>query len=107
MRVAGGQALELLLSTEGSFVRDILLDELAKGADASWRLALDSAVSSARSSLLALLGVRVCQCPVCCELASYKDAPPACDCRRCALVLHPAGRWLRRKEELCCLFETL
>lgn len=55
---AGGQALELLLSAEGGFVRDILLDELAKGLDASWRLSLDSAVASARSGLLALLGVR-------------------------------------------------
>ena len=42
-------------------MRDMLLDELAKGADASWRLALDSAVSSARGSLLTLLGVRSCR----------------------------------------------
>ncbi len=39
-------------------MRDILLDELAKGADAAWRLALDSAVASARGGLLALLGAR-------------------------------------------------
>lgn len=68
-------------------MRDILLDELAKGADASWRLALDSAVSSARSSLLALLGVRVCQCPVCCEVTT--DALPARHCTLCASTLHP------------------
>ena len=54
---AGGQALGLLLSPEGEYVRGIVTNELAKGIDASWRLALDSAVDTLRSQLLAVLGV--------------------------------------------------
>ncbi|KAG1672433.1 hypothetical protein FOA52_013219 [Chlamydomonas sp. UWO 241] len=34
--------LQLLLSTDGTFVRDIVLDEVAKGVDAAWRLSFDS-----------------------------------------------------------------
>ena len=54
---AGGQALGLLLSPEGEYVRGIVTNELAKGIDASWRLALDSAVDGLRSQLLAVFGV--------------------------------------------------
>lgn len=42
---AGGP-LALLLSPEGAYVREILEEELAKGLDAAWRLAADSAVST-------------------------------------------------------------
>lgn len=56
---AGGQALGLLLSPEGEYVRGIVMNELAKGIDASWRLALDSAVDSLRSQLLVVFGVRL------------------------------------------------
>jgi len=78
--VAGGQALELLLSAEGGFVRDILLDELAKGADATWRLALDSAVASARGGLLALLGARARLRPPweCGDAAMQLHGTPSC-----------------------------
>ncbi|KAK9810297.1 hypothetical protein WJX72_008275 [[Myrmecia] bisecta] len=52
----GGQALGLLLSPDGEFVREIMVDELAKGLDASWRLGLDNAVATTRNQLLSLLG---------------------------------------------------
>ena len=55
---AGGQALALLLSPEGTFVRDILMDELAKGLDAAWRIAADQSGGSARRALSSIL--RVC-----------------------------------------------
>jgi hypothetical protein len=55
---AGG-ALELLLSPEVSFVRDILLEELAKGIDAGWRLAVDELVGQTRAGVLEALGVRM------------------------------------------------
>ncbi|CAG9466453.1 unnamed protein product [Pedinophyceae sp. YPF-701] len=43
---ASGDALLLLLSDEGRYVRDILVEELAKGVDAAWRVVIDSAVDS-------------------------------------------------------------
>ncbi len=59
--LAGGQALGLLLSPEGEYVRGIVTNELAKGIDASWRLALDSAVDNLRGQLMAVFGVRSAQ----------------------------------------------
>uniref|UniRef100_A0A7S3VLE5 ABC1 atypical kinase-like domain-containing protein n=1 Tax=Dunaliella tertiolecta TaxID=3047 RepID=A0A7S3VLE5_DUNTE len=44
---ANGGVLALLLGDEGEFVRDILLDELAKGIDGGWRLAFDASVDAA------------------------------------------------------------
>ena len=44
---AAGGPLALLLSPEGSYVRGILEDELAKGLDAAWRLAADNALQGA------------------------------------------------------------
>ncbi|KAI7842632.1 hypothetical protein COHA_003736 [Chlorella ohadii] len=46
--VQRGDALALLLSPEGEFVRGIVTEELAKGIDAAARLAADSALSDAR-----------------------------------------------------------
>lgn len=46
-----GGALTLVLSPEGGFVRQILVDELSKGLDAAWRLAFDSAVDTAKHQL--------------------------------------------------------
>lgn len=48
---AGEDALSLLLSEEGDFVREILTDELAKGMDAAWRLAVDGALKNTRETL--------------------------------------------------------
>jgi aarF domain-containing kinase len=50
---AAGDALALLLSPDGEFVRGVLVEELAKGADAATRLFLDSAVGEARAALAA------------------------------------------------------
>eukprot|EP00887_Chlorella_sp_A99_P007885 scaffold20.g7885.t1 len=50
-----GDALALLLSPQGDFVRGVLIEELAKGIDAAWRLAADSTVGSVRQELLALV----------------------------------------------------
>lgn len=35
--------MEFLLGSEGGYVREIVVDELAKGLDAAWRLAADDA----------------------------------------------------------------
>ncbi|KAK9810801.1 hypothetical protein WJX73_008900 [Symbiochloris irregularis] len=55
---SGGQALELLLSKDGEFVYGILVDELAKGLDAAWRLAADSFIADARTRALSVLGMQ-------------------------------------------------
>lgn len=54
---SGGQALQLLLSREGEFVFNILVDELAKGLDAGWRLVADAVVADARARALAAFGM--------------------------------------------------
>ncbi|EFN55778.1 hypothetical protein CHLNCDRAFT_57703 [Chlorella variabilis] len=51
--VQRGDALALLLSPEGEFVRGIVTEELAKGIDAGWRLAADTAVGTVQQQLLA------------------------------------------------------
>ncbi|KFM24855.1 putative aarF domain-containing protein kinase, chloroplastic [Auxenochlorella protothecoides] len=48
-------ALGLLLSPRGDFLRSILVDELAKGVDSSWRLGADGVLGSARRELRAFL----------------------------------------------------
>ncbi|KIY97206.1 putative aarF domain-containing protein kinase [Monoraphidium neglectum] len=48
-----GGPLALLLSRDGSYVREILEDEVAKGVDAAWRLAGDALVSSASTRFAA------------------------------------------------------
>lgn len=47
-----GDALALLLSPEGDFVRGIVTEELAKGIDAAWRVAADAAVGQAQQQVL-------------------------------------------------------
>lgn len=49
------EALGLLLSPRGDFLRSILVDELAKGVDSSWRLGADGVLGSARRELRAFL----------------------------------------------------
>lgn len=49
----GGDALGLLLSPRGEFVRNIMIEELAKGIDAAVRLAADSTVDTVESGILA------------------------------------------------------
>jgi len=44
--------LQFLLKEEGKFVRDILLDEIAKGIDAAWRLTVDDLVSAAKNNMM-------------------------------------------------------
>lgn len=43
--------LQFLLKEEGKFVREILLDEIAKGIDAAWRLSVDNLVNSTKSNV--------------------------------------------------------
>ena len=61
---AGSSALGLLLGPEGDFVREMLIEELAKGVDAALRTTLDDAIAGTRQRLVQLLGVsgadRVC-----------------------------------------------
>lgn len=45
-----GDALALILSSQGSFVRGIVVNELGKGADALWRVSFDDAVAEVSSS---------------------------------------------------------
>ena len=78
MACAGSSALELLLGPEGEYVREIIIDELAKGIDAGWRSSVDSLVGSTRHRLLNLFGVSHCHplcllyCQVCvCALLKY------------------------------------
>ncbi|MEW5305728.1 MAG: hypothetical protein WDW36_008247 [Sanguina aurantia] len=51
----GGAALQLLLGEEGDFVREIVVEELAKGLDAAWRLAADALVDDAKLRLKQVL----------------------------------------------------
>ena len=55
--VAGGSALELLLGPDGEYIREIIIDELAKGIDAGWRSSFDSFVGSTRQRLLSAFRV--------------------------------------------------
>ena len=43
--------LQFLLKEEGLFVRDILLDEIAKGIDAAWRLGVDDWIQSTKNNV--------------------------------------------------------
>ena len=54
---AGSSALGLLLGPEGDFVREMLIEELAKGVDAALRTTLDDAIAGTRERLMQLLGV--------------------------------------------------
>lgn len=53
----GGKPIELLLGSEGGFVRSLVTDELAKGIDAAWRLATDNALQDVRLRLSSVLQV--------------------------------------------------
>ena len=44
--------LQFLLKEEGMFVRDILLDEIAKGIDAAWRLTIDDLVKTTKKNIM-------------------------------------------------------
>ena len=46
-----GDALALVLSPDGEFVRGIVVDELAKGVDAFWRVAVDDAIVQAYTEI--------------------------------------------------------
>ncbi|WIA38860.1 hypothetical protein OEZ86_002136 [Tetradesmus obliquus] len=48
---AAGGPLALVLSPEGRYIRGILEDELAKGLDAAWRLAVDDSLAAASQQL--------------------------------------------------------
>jgi aarF domain-containing kinase len=49
---SGNAGVDLLLSEEGSFLRFVIVDELAKGLDAAARLSLDDAKKRLRTMLL-------------------------------------------------------
>ncbi|KAG7673272.1 hypothetical protein Ndes2526B_g03296 [Nannochloris sp. 'desiccata'] len=51
-----GDALALILSPQGNYVRAIVVEELSKGADAAWRLAIDTAIAEAMNDLLGSRG---------------------------------------------------
>jgi hypothetical protein len=46
-----GDALALILSPQGDFVRGIVVEELSKGADAAWRVAADSLLDGVKGEL--------------------------------------------------------
>ena len=52
MLLAGGSALELLLGPDGEYIREIVIDELAKGIDAALRSSFDRFVGNTRQRLL-------------------------------------------------------
>lgn len=56
--VVRSDALALLLSPEGAFIRDIVVEELSKGLDAAWRVTADRAVGAASENLAGLLQMR-------------------------------------------------
>lgn len=64
MQHAGSGPLELLLGPEGEYVREIIIDELAKGIDAAVRISLNSTLKSTRVRLLRFAGVGL-QYPPC------------------------------------------
>lgn len=80
--LSGGQALQLLLSREGEFVFNILVDELAKGLDAGWRLVADAVVADARARALAAFGVSGPSCASYASEAAQCDQPACAACRR-------------------------
>lgn len=47
-----GDALALILSSRGTFVREIVVNELGKGADALWRVTCDSVIAELGSTAL-------------------------------------------------------
>ena len=53
-----GDALALILSPQGEYVRGIVVEELAKGADAAWRLAIDTALAEAMTEVVGNSGGR-------------------------------------------------
>lgn len=57
MACAAGRPIELLLGSEGGFVRSLVTDELAKGIDAAWRLTTDNALQDMRMRLSSVLQV--------------------------------------------------
>jgi len=50
-------AIQLVLSEDGDFIRNIVLEEIARGLDAAVRIQLDESVKAAKSTVLTLLGV--------------------------------------------------
>lgn len=83
----------MLLGSEVAFVRSMLLEEMAKGIDGAWRLALDQALASTRASLLDILGVSP-------PAPGFADAPVCgvmCGLFSVNLRQAPAGQPL-----LCC-----
>ena len=88
----GSSALELLLGPEGEFVREIIIDELAKGIDAGWRSSLDAFKGSARHRLLSLFGVTSSSVsfPSVCMLDLSEDV----SCLPCMSIAAPAALML-------------
>ena len=70
----GGSALELLLGPDGEYIREMIIDELAKGIDAGWRSSVDSFVGSARHRLLGAFGVTPSPFLSCVTLHSSVDS---------------------------------
>lgn len=72
----------LLLGPNGGFLRDVLIEEVAKGLDAGWRYGADQAVTSLTSLLQARLenGPRTLanRRPLCLPFCAraYRPGPP-------------------------------
>mmetsp|Transcript_17319 Transcript_17319/g.30923 ORF Transcript_17319/g.30923 Transcript_17319/m.30923 type:complete len:842 (-) Transcript_17319:136-2661(-) len=50
-------AISLILSEDGDFIRDIILEEISRGLDSAIRIQLDESVRVAKSTVLTVLGV--------------------------------------------------
>ena len=92
-----GDALALVLSPQGDFVRGIVVEELAKGADAAWRLATDAAIDGARGQLSSasvvsgpLLNTMMDVLATVPKIADEEDAEQVDGIRRLSLALQSA-----------------
>lgn len=91
-----GDALALVLSPRGEFVRGIVVEELAKGADAAWRLATDAAIDGARGQIATaaasgpLLTTMLDVLATVPKIANEEDAEQVDGIRRLGLALQAA-----------------
>lgn len=103
-----GDALALVLSPQGEFVRGIVVEEVAKGLDAAWRLAADAVFDSARKELQTevlggvfvgpLARTLVDVLSIAPQLANMDDAEQVEGLRRLAAALQQATAAQRRQE---------
>lgn len=78
--------MELLLGPDGEYIREIIIDELAKGIDAGWRSSIDGFVGSTRSRLLRAFGVS--NAALCCRIATVCVCPQNAVCFGMVSYMH-------------------